>query len=474
MHSHANSSRLLAISLLILVSCGLLATLRAAEPRLAAAPPQADGPLRIATFEADVTPPLGSPLCDALVMPAKKIDDPLSAKGIVILGAGKPIVMIVFDWIGIGNEGYDTWCARLAQAAGTTPDRVAVHATHVHDAPGCDFATEKLLAQHGLSGAEFNVEFANQCLDRLSKALTDALPRARPVTRIGTGMAPVQQVASNRRILGPDGKVAVMRLSSSRIPAAIAAPEGVIDPNIRLLALADDTQTLALLSYYATHPQSHYAKGCVSCDFVGLARNMRQKAMPGAFLMHFNGAGGNVAAGKYNDGSPERRPILTQRLADGMEAAFGNLKFAPLAVSQVDWAAERVAIPLSPRYENEEPLMKILTNPALTHKERVEAARTITWARRVKEGGKLPLSRLRMGQAQVLHMPGELFVEYQLAAQKMKPDQFICMAAYGDYGPGYICTDIAYTQGGYESGAASRTGPGCEKPLMEAMQRLLN
>jgi hypothetical protein len=32
-------------------------------------------------------------------------------------------------------------------------------------------------------------------------------------------------------------------------------------------------------------------------------------------------------------------------------------------------------------------------------------------------------------------MPGELFVEYQLAAKAMRPDLFVTMAAYGDYGP---------------------------------------
>ena len=71
-------------------------------------------------------------------------------------------------------------------------------------------------------------------------------------------------------------------------------------------------------------------------------------------------------------------------------------------------------------------------------------------------------------------MPGELFVEYQLAAQAMLPDAFVCMAAYGDYGPGYICTDIAYTQGGYESGPVSRVGPGVERQLMDAMRELLD
>ncbi len=56
-------------------------------------------------------------------------------------------------------------------------------------------------------------------------------------------------------------------------------------------------------------PQSYYAEGGVSCDFVGLARNEREKALPGVAVVHFNGASGNVAAGKYNDGSHENRPI---------------------------------------------------------------------------------------------------------------------------------------------------------------------
>ncbi len=73
-------------------------------------------------------------------------------------------------------------------------------------------------------------------------------------------------------------------------------------------------------------------------------------------------------------------------------------------------------------------------------------------------------------------MPGELFVEYQLAAQKMRPNAFVCMAAYGDYGPGYIGTSIAYSQGGYETGFStpvSRVSPRVEAVLMTAMQHLL-
>jgi hypothetical protein len=95
----------------------------------------ADSPLRIATFTADITPPIGTPLCDGLVMPAKEIVDPLSARGVVLLTSGKPIVLCAMDWVGIGNSGYDAFRMALAKAAGTSVDRVCVHCLHQHDAP---------------------------------------------------------------------------------------------------------------------------------------------------------------------------------------------------------------------------------------------------------------------------------------------------------------------------------------------------
>src|SRR3954468_13106133 len=66
--------------------------------------------LRIATFKADVTPPPGSPLCDGLVPPATGVNDPLWARGIVLVADDqKPVVLVAVDWVGIGNEGNDAW-----------------------------------------------------------------------------------------------------------------------------------------------------------------------------------------------------------------------------------------------------------------------------------------------------------------------------------------------------------------------------
>jgi hypothetical protein len=430
-------------------------------------------PLAICTFRADATPPLGSPLCIALVPPAKEIVDPLSVRGLVILSDESPIVLCAVDWVGIGNGGYDAFREALARAAGTSVDRVALHTLHQHDAPGCDFEAEELLASRGLSGAMFDVAFARQTIERAAAALRASLLAPKSVTHLGIGVGRVEKVASNRRVLGPDGKVQYVRYSSSNIEAARAAPEGVVDPDVRLLSFWNGQKPLAVLSYYATHPQSYYGQGGVSADFVGMARTLREMALPGVPQIHFNGASGNVAAGKYNDGAPSNRPILAERLAAGMLLAWTATERVPLAGDAVGWKTVEVKLPLAANLVDETPLVKLLDNAGAKTPDRVRAAADLTWARRVKSGRTLQLSCLRLGPAYVLHMPGELFIEYQLAAEQRKPQATVCMAAYGDYGPGYIGTEIAYSQGGYETSYVSRVAPEVERVLMEAIGQLL-
>lgn len=427
---------------------------------------------RVATFQVDVTPPLGSPLCNGAVKPAREIVTPLTARGVVLLGAGQPIVLCAFDWVGIANQGHDAFRAALAEAVGTSMDRVNVHTLHQHDAPGSDFATEQLLAEHGLPGEYSNPTFDREVMQRLATAATASLVSATPVTQVGFGTGKVEQVASNRRILGPLGKVILQRQSASKNPEAKTAPEGTIDPLVRLVAFWNEDKPVGVLTYYATHPQSYYGQGSVNWDFVGIARELREKALPGLPHIHFDGAGGNVAAGKYNDGAKDNRLVLAQRLADGMKLAWDTQVKLPLRASDVGWQVQPVSMPVRETLV-EEDLAAKLDDASLKLTDRLRAARDLTFLRRTHAGHQIPLTCLRLGDARILQMPGELFVEYQLAAQQMRPGQFVAMAAYGDYGPGYIGTAIAYTQGGYETGIVSRVGPSVEKVLLDGMQSLL-
>ncbi len=430
--------------------------------------PQAAESIRVAAFEVDATPPIGSPLA---YDPLKEVVMPLSCRGIVLLGDDQPIVLCCVDWIGISNDGNKVFRQRLAEAAGTTAGRVAVHTVHQHDAPRLDFSAEEIMAKQGESGAMFNVEHAKSVIDEASAAVAEAVKRAQPVTHVGLGEGIVDKVASNRRIQGPDGKVMWTRYTSGASQERNReAPVGLIDPTVKLITFFQDDKPLVTLSYYACHPQSYYRTGGANPDFPGIARQARQEAT-GTFHVHFNGAGGNIGAGKWNDGSPPYRQILADRLEDGMEKAWDSMRRAPVDADDLGWDVEPVALPLGNHVAIADLERRLADSET---KDRPGVAKTLTWARRCQAGDTIDIQCLQLGTARVLHMPGELCVEYQLAAQKMRSDLFVAMAAYGEYAPGYICTEIAYTQGGYEaSERASHVAPQVEAVLTKAMQKLL-
>ena len=445
----------------------ILVSLIAAFSELAAAP------LRVAAFQADATPPIGTPLASGLVKPVTRIVTPLTARGIVLIGAGEPIVLCAVDWAAIANEGHDVFCQALADAVGTPVARVTVHSLHQHDAPCSDFATERVLAAHGMARVYSDPEFDRAVVQRVAAAARSASKNAQPVTHLGLGAGIVEQVASNRRVLGPQGKVVFQRNSAAaRNPIARDAPEGMIDPQVRLVSFWNGERALAVLTYYATHPQSYYGQGLVNWDFVGMAREIREKALPGVPHVHFNGAGGNVAAGKYNDGAPAMRPILAERLAAGMEKAWAAQRKTSIAEADVKWRIEEVGLPVRNSLE-EKSLQAKIADPKVPLAVRVRAGRDLIFVQRMRSGRRIPITCLQLGPAQLLHLPGELFVEYQLAAQAMRPGEFVAMAAYGDLGPGYIGTEIAYSQGGYETGIVSRVAPSVEGVLSNAIRKLL-
>lgn len=426
--------------------------------------------LRIGTFYTDATPPIGSPVAYAI---ARSVTEPLSAKGIVILSDQKPIVLCAVDWIGISNEGLEVFANQLALAANTSPERVSIHALHQHDGVRCDFTIERILAEYGLGGRHFDNVFLNKVIQNTSAALKKAMQDNQPFTHIGFGQAKVDSVASNRRILGPDGKVAIIRFSKSVDSAAIHAPEGLVDPWLKTVSFWNGEKTLAVLTYYTTHPQSYYGEGDVTCEFVGIAREARQAKMNGIPHIHFNGASGNIAAGKYNDGSKARRPVLAARVEKGMTEAWKNTVKMQVSADMLEWKNLKVKLPLGKNIV-ESDLRARITNDQNTPPQKFVAAEKLAWYQRSKAGVKVNISVIKLGTIHLLNLPGELFVEYQLAAQEMKPGEQVCTAAYEEYGPGYIGTKISYTQGGYEtSGIVSGVAPGVEKVLLRAIQKVL-
>lgn len=410
------------------------------------------GGLHIATFRADVTPPKGHPCCGGWIKPIEVVDDPLEALGVVLLGAGKPIVLCAVDWTGILNEAHVAWREALAQAAGTTPDRVAVHCVHQHNAPFACLEAEKLVAAHAELPHIVLPDFHARAVDTVRAAVAAAIGKAAPVSHVAMGRAKVEKVAGNRRLdRDAAGRVKSMRGSACRVARLTDMPEGLIDPDLRTVAFYNGSRKVASLHYYACHPMSYYADGRVTSDFVGLARKARQAEEPGCHHVYFTGCAGNIAAGKYNDGTPKARADLTSRMLAALRASEAGME--PEAVKTVSWKTAEM-LPTARVKPSVAELLASIADKNLKGAARNRPAYEVAWSRRLEKKIPVVVSALTVGGVSLLHLPGESFVEYQLRAQSMAPGGKVAVAAYGDGGPWYIPVKEEYPAGGYEVSVA--------------------
>ncbi len=425
---------------------------------------------RLAVFKVDVTVPLNHGMMGGSWL-SRRVADPLEANGFVLLGGELPVVFVSVDWCEIRNEAYERWQAVLAAAAGTRPDHVIVTAVHQHDAPVADTAAEQLLRDRGLAGSICDPDFHESAVQRVAAALRASLPLAQPLTHIGTGQARVEAVASNRRYTAPDGRVHYDRMSRTQKREARDADEGLVDPWLKMLSFWNGDREIAAVSFYAVHPMSYYGEGEVSADFPGMARRQVQAATPETLQIYASGCSGNVTAGKFNDGARENRAALAGRLAEAMQRARTATRRTPLR--HADFRVEPLR--LEPRQDAgfSPAELEAKLAPSTPPFHQCLAAMGLNWRRRCDAGHRIQIPCLDFGFAQLLLLPGESYVEYQLAAQAERPDSFVCVAGYGEAACGYVPTEKHFAEKDPNLTDWCWVAPGCEVRMREAIHRVL-
>jgi hypothetical protein len=430
-----------------------------------------EAPFKLATFSVNVTPPIGHPLMGGGIEPAREIVDPLFIRGLILSGRGKPIVVASIEWCELRNDAFERWRTMLAKAAGTEASRVLLSCVHVHDAPIADLAAQRLLEEHSAAGTICDLNFHDRAVESAARAVRECLPTAKIVTHIGLGQAEVERVASNRRYLAADGKPAFNRMSRTVDSAARDAPTGTIDPWLKTISFFDGEHPLAAFSIYATHPMSCYGKGGVSADFVGMARRRRQRENPAVFQIYASGASGNVTAGKYNDGDSANRAVLADRIYQAMLAAWNSTR--KHAFEELDFRT--VELNLKPRsglgFSTKELEQRLKTDPKPFGQ--CLAALGLSWRRRVDAGRRIELPVLDFGPAQLVLLPAESYVEYQLFAQKLAPDSFVAVLGYGECGPGYIPIERAFEENDGNLAEWCWVDPGAQVAMNAALTEAL-
>jgi hypothetical protein len=247
---------------------------------------------------------------------------------------------------------------------------------------------------------------------------------------------------------------------------------------------ANDGGSCIVLSNFACHPVTVQVQSLVSADFPGVAMDLVERAVPECQASLFlQGACGNQnpVRGDTRDFEDVRRYGLM--LGGEVLKLVGRLSGPdhPESPPAIAVTSEAVSLPvrdLSPyepalqAYEEaDRKLAEAKTEEERKRfaRERRQAEEALILIRRGTEPIQAEIQVMRLGDAALVAVPGELFVEFglEIKGRSVAPHTFI--VGYVNGWIGYIPTPQAWEQGGYEvsAGPWTRVGPAAGPLLVE-------
>ncbi len=424
--------------------------------------------LRIAPFCVDCTPPVGHPIGLTPADSATSVRDPLFLRGFILDSENERCVFASLDYGLLMNSAYDQLCEALAEAVDTSPTCVVVHCIHQHDTPMINFELDPILGM-----TTFPKDTWHRTVQQCAEAAREAVPSLKPVAAVGHSECRLYGFASNRRIMDPNGKVKGMRFSRCADKNLRNEPVGLIDPMLRTVAFkGDNDDLLGSLSFYATHPQVSNGRHMYSADAPGEAVRLFSKKQDKGLHAFCTGAGGNITAGKYSSADDLEENLLTfgRCIADGMAQNMKSIHWEP--VEKMEWRTTTFPFPARPISRPETEALVKDESSAGTGKSLVAAA--LLSSSEYPKNVEYTINLLKLGNTRILFCPGELFVEYQLFAQSVIPDQFVALVANCSDNFLYLPLAEQLRQGGYEVSSFCWCTKAFEERFKAAIKNILS
>ena len=435
---------------------------------------QKPGRLCAGAAKVDITPPAGTHLAGAtgVYRPAEVVADPLFARATVFAVGGRKLCILALD-ITIITGDYTRRIRDAAERLGFERDAVMVHATQTHAAPPIgDFMLDPDFPEvppefEFVRGSER--AYSNWAVERAIEAVRQAADSLRTV-RVGCASAVREGLAFNRRGVRRDGTVCMPWFYSSKDkplgPVDIRYLEGPTDPEVGVLCARDESmRPVALLLHYTCHPVNVFAltRNVVSADWPGAwCSSMAEACGEDAAPLVLNGCCGNINPWPAftPDFTPDHRR-MGSALAETAWKVLERMTFEEDAV--LDW--RRVEVPISIRQPDPKEVAAAETflgeHPAPFWSDR-DARRidrdwfrastilSVELMRRRSPTLAFEVQALRIGDTAIVGLPGEPFVEGQLAIKIGSPAAQTFVAHCCTRYVGYVPTREALTRGGHE------------------------
>jgi hypothetical protein len=405
---------------------------------LLAAMPLAGADLRASAVKVDITPSTPQWLMGYAARQSTGVIDKLYTRVAAMESGGTQFYLISSDLCLFSPAFYDEVAQQLQTEMGITPKQVWWSVTHTHAAPevGPPSMYKVLL---GRSDHEWDRQYASYIKSTLVDAVKAARAKLEPA-RIGFGQG-FAMANINRRAKDVDGTVSLG-----------LNPDGPTDRQIGLIRLErPDGSPIALVVNYAMHGTVLSGRNTLmSGDGPGtVSAYLEQKT--GATVLYINGAAGNMAPiySVYND--PKSAHLSQFRVLLGDRALEAVRAMGP--------ATERVSLSLSEKFI-ETPRKDGLSWP--------EDMPTYSRMDNGKPLVRLPVRFLRINDAVIWAAPVELLCEIAIAVRNQSPFPHTFYFGYNNGWFGYLPTEKAFEEGGYEPKTSPFTGQ-AEKDITQGV-----
>jgi hypothetical protein len=385
--------------------------------------------LKAAAVKVDITPPAGTSVVGH-VRQVSGVRDPINAVLLLLDDSRTKAAIVTLDLINAPTDMVTRLRAAVASGADVPAENIMVATSHNHSGPGW--------AQ--------NEAWSKQVERDLAAAAKKADGEMRPVS-IGYSEDAIDFNINRRQMIG--GR-SVVRLN----------PDGPCDRRVKVLRLDDgqSPEPVAVVMHAVCHPcvftwgdrwSSPYPNGFpkMSADFPGEAKAFVEQAYEGRTTALFlQGCAGDIRP---------NLPGQPYRCGDEADIRWTGRSLGCAAVRASDRSAIR-----------EEMAKRAAVFPikCATSRVSVPGRRSGTV--------ETELQALKIGPYLLLTMPGEPMVDYGLKLEEAIGERAVpIVVGYANGHIGYICTDQAFAEGGYEPNH-SQSGPGAERILIDELLKL--
>ncbi len=368
---------------------------------------------------------------------AFEVFDPISFRALILQGGDTNVTFLAGDVFSIEDDLVRRVRKRLSDIVWLNPDHILPCAAHIATAP--------ILFQSYVSTPCEALKYYGRddyFADRMAAAVRKAAGAMAPA-RIGVGACPAPDILYNRRSYDRDGKLV---MSNFKFP--YPRPEltyAEIDEHVYVIRVDNEAGTPTCCAFvFGCHALCNTDKsGNISADYPGVVRKVLKTA--GIESLFLPGSIGNVVPVSRGGRTPQR---VGHSVAGAALYALEQTETSPGGGLTVRQKTIRV-----PAFSYPNP-GEIEAGLASTPKRSDGLQRFQAYGNRLYRAGRTSLAytitRVSINGADILHLPGEIFVETAKAIQQAAGDRLTAVLSGPSADIGYLSTPLVHQEGGME------------------------